>query len=367
LAGIGLSLAAGFAPMLFYSWLLYRLDRYEKEPFAVLSAVFGWGSVIAAGGAFIINTISSLGFALIFQSESAVMLTTTTLLAPVVEESLKGFAVLLVFLFFREEFDSRLDGILYAGITALGFAATENTWYIYSLGYLPEGWSGLFEMFTIRSFWVGWQHPFYTAFFGLSLAHFRLSKQQYRWIFPLIGFSAAVFLHALHNLLSLMLYNPPGILLSRAWDWTGYLGLLIFIFAANQREKRWLKEYLADEVDNSVLTKLQLRSLMGKRSQIAAVRKQSTRESRIKLRKFFHLAGELMHKKRQKSESIPNSNIDITIDQLRAEVKNLSNQIMLANSHKTKTRKSGKELTSDQSIRTIPLSQGKDEQQDPGN
>ena len=49
------------------------------------------------------------------------------MIAPIIEESLKGLAVLLVFLLFRKEFDSILDGIVYAAITALGFAATENS------------------------------------------------------------------------------------------------------------------------------------------------------------------------------------------------------------------------------------------------
>jgi hypothetical protein len=39
--------------------------------------------------------------------------------------------VLAVFLFFRNEFDSLLDGIVYGGITALGFAATENVLYLF--------------------------------------------------------------------------------------------------------------------------------------------------------------------------------------------------------------------------------------------
>ena len=46
----------GFVPMFFFAAFIYWLDRYEKEPKILLGAAFFWGVVIAAGGAFIINS-----------------------------------------------------------------------------------------------------------------------------------------------------------------------------------------------------------------------------------------------------------------------------------------------------------------------
>ena len=129
------SIIAGVVPMAFYAWILYYLDRYEREPIKLLIGVFLWGAIIAAGAAFVINSITSSGIYFITHSEFATQLTISTIVAPVVEETLKGTAVLIVFLFFRSEFDSLLDGLIYGGITALGFAATENAWYIYQMGY----------------------------------------------------------------------------------------------------------------------------------------------------------------------------------------------------------------------------------------
>ncbi len=141
--GIFLSLLAGLLPMLFFAWIVYWIDRFEKEPKILLGIVFIWGAVIAAGTAFVINTILGMGVYFITGSEAATDLTTGALIAPVVEESLKGLAVLLVFLIFRTEFDSILDGIVYASIVALGFAATENAYYIYKFGYSENGIQGL--------------------------------------------------------------------------------------------------------------------------------------------------------------------------------------------------------------------------------
>jgi len=137
-----LSFLFGFIPMLVFSWVLYWLDRFEKEPKALLGTVFLWGALVAAGVAFIVNTVFGLGLLRVTGSKAAAMFATGSLVAPPVEETLKGLAVLLVFLVFRREFDSTLDGIIYAGITALGFAATENTFYIYTYGYLGGGYKG---------------------------------------------------------------------------------------------------------------------------------------------------------------------------------------------------------------------------------
>ena len=46
----------GFSTALLFAYVLYWLDRYEKEPLLLLGGVFLWGAVIAAGSAFIINT-----------------------------------------------------------------------------------------------------------------------------------------------------------------------------------------------------------------------------------------------------------------------------------------------------------------------
>ena len=99
------SLFFGFVPMFFFAAFVYWLDRYEKEPKILLWATFFWGVVIAAGGAFIINTAFGLGIYVFTGSENAAEIGTTSIVAPIVEEALKGLAVLIVFFMFRKEFD----------------------------------------------------------------------------------------------------------------------------------------------------------------------------------------------------------------------------------------------------------------------
>jgi RsiW-degrading membrane proteinase PrsW (M82 family) len=119
-----------FIPAFVMAVFIYWLDRYEKEPLIVLGAAFFWGAVVAAGGAYIINTVFGIGIYALTGSGDVADAATSSIVAPFVEEALKGAALLAIFLAFRKEFDSILDGIIYAGITALGFAATETSVHI---------------------------------------------------------------------------------------------------------------------------------------------------------------------------------------------------------------------------------------------
>src|SRR6266496_6621870 len=104
----------GFVPMFLYAAFINWLDRYEKDPKLLLGAAFVWGMVIAAGGAFILNTAFGIVIYGLTGSEGAAEFGTASIVAPIIEEGLKGLAVLIVFLMFRSEFDSVLDGVIYA-------------------------------------------------------------------------------------------------------------------------------------------------------------------------------------------------------------------------------------------------------------
>jgi len=319
--GVLMSILAGVVPMAFYAWILYYLDRYEREPIKLLVGVFFWGAVIAAGAAFVINTITSSGIYFITQSEFATKLTISTLVAPAVEETLKGTAVLIVFLFFRSEFDSLLDGLIYGGITALGFAATENAWYIHQMGFLEYGWEGLIKMTFIRVVLVGWQHPFYTAFIGLGLAFSRRTKEPIlRWITPLLGWTIAVILHLLHNLFAGLFQSNAGLVFATIWDWSGYLGLLLLIFLLIKREQRWMKEYLAVEHKQDLLTNEQFQIACSAWKQgLAYVRARFNGNYR-QVKDLYQICGDLMHKKRQLLRHGNELGAALEIQRLRSEL-----------------------------------------------
>ena len=252
LASIGISFTASFL----FAYFLFWLDLYEKEPLLLLGGVFLWGAIVAAGSAFLINTVMGLGVLVVTGSEAASSLTTSAVIAPVIEEILKGLAVVLVFLIFRNEFDSILDGIVYAGVAALGFAATENAYYIYAFGFAEEGWQGFRSLAFIRLGLVGWQHPFYTAFVGIGLAVARLNRHVIvKLVAPALGFGAAIAAHALHNILAGLFQNGAGVLFTTALDWIGWFLMLGFIILVMFVERHKIKKYLKPEVEQGTLTR----------------------------------------------------------------------------------------------------------------
>jgi len=288
------SLFCGFVPMFLYAAFVYWVDRYEKEPVALLGAAFFWGVVIAAGGAFIINTMFGVGIYIFTNSEAAADFGTTSIIAPIVEEMLKGMAVGIVFLMFRKEFDSVLDGIIYGGIVGLGFAATENTLYIFRNGYLENGWGGLFVLVFIRVFVVGWMHAFFTAFTGIGFAVSRLNRSTLIKIgAPFVGLGVAIFLHAFHNTFGSLIGGLGGLAIGSLLDWFGWALMFGFIVWLITYERGIVKRQLLEEVTSGLISQAQYQKAMSPWTLT------TTSLSGRSTSRFYHLCGELAHKKEQ--------------------------------------------------------------------
>lgn len=318
----------GFVPMLMLAYFVYWLDRYEKEPVPLLTVVFMWGAVIAAGGAYVINTVLGMGFYLFTGSEAATDIVTGSVIAPIVEELLKGLAVFIVFLFFRKEFDSVLDGIIYAGIAALGFAATENAIYIYR-GWEAGGWDGFWQLVFIRVVIVGWQHPFYTAFFGIGLAVARLSRNAFTKIAaPILGLGVAIFTHSLHNTLATIPFlGELTCLLGTLLDWSGWVFMGLFILYMVWHEGRLLTLHLREEVQAGFMTPQQYHTAANTLAQSLARLAALFSGKYAATTRFYQVCGELAHKKEQLHKLGEEGNNSEIIARYRAELARLSPQI----------------------------------------
>ena len=108
LLGVLLAALFGFPPMAVFALVLTWLDIYDKEPPLLLIGVFLWGFSVAAGSAFFINTLFGLSVFLITGNQGISDVTTAVFIGPLVEESVKGLALLLLFLFFRRQFNTPL-------------------------------------------------------------------------------------------------------------------------------------------------------------------------------------------------------------------------------------------------------------------
>ncbi len=309
----------GFVPMFLFAAFVNWIDRYEKEPKILLGAAFFWGVVIAGGGAYVLNTAFGMGIYTLTGSEGAAEFGTTSIVAPIIEEGLKGLAVLVVFLLFRKEFDSILDGIVYAAITAMGFAAIENVLYIYRNGFQESGWEGFWTLVVIRVMLVGWMHPFFTSFTGIGLALSRLSRNPLvKFLAIPAGYTVAVFLHAFHNTFSGLIGGFNGFLAGTFIDYLGYAFMLGFIIWVVVNERNILKRQLSEEVEKGYISQRQYHTAVSF-FQTSAHLSALTSGTFMKTSRFYQVCGELAHKKEQLVKLDERGNTRI-IEQLRSEL-----------------------------------------------
>ena len=314
----------GFVPMFLSTAFVNWLDRYEKEPKLLLGAAFVWGVVIAGGGAFILNTAFGIGIYAVTGSESLADTGTTSVVAPIIEEALKGLAVLIVFLMFRKEFDSVLDGIVYASITAMGFAAIENVLYIYRNGFQEAGWDGFWTLVIIRVFLIGWMHPFFTSFTGIGLAVARTSRNMFVKVLAIpTGYIIAVLMHAFHNTFSSVIGGEGGFFIGLIADYFGFAFMFGFVIWLITRERNILRTQLVDEINNGLISSKQYNSAITffqTNVHLAALTSGSFRTTS----RFYQVCGELAHKKEQYAKLGDEGGNMKIIEGLRAELVQLA-------------------------------------------
>ncbi len=203
------------------------LDRHKRKPLRLLAGVFVWGAAVATFGAIIAESLLDVATGVVFGSYEITSQLGGSVYAPIVEESLKGFAILIVLIYFSSQFDDVMDGIVYAVIVALGFAATENTLYLQS-AFEIAGTPGLAVLWFVRIGLGGWCHPFFTSLTGIGLAMAWKSHdigEKLSW--PLLGLVMAMIMHGLFN--TMAIWNGPVTLLFDLAGWTYTVILLALL------------------------------------------------------------------------------------------------------------------------------------------
>jgi len=203
---------------LFLIWV-YRSDKYEREPFKFVIALFAWGvfsGVLAAP----INTALAPWFGQLFGNEA--------LVAPFVEEPLKALGLywLVRHKIWGKEFNSPLDGVIYGFAAGLGFFAMENFHYFLNFDE---------SVLLMRSL-LCWGHGVWVATTGLWLALAKVKRGRVVIWDVIPGLLVAIVLHFLWN------------------GWTGFFGELGFYVMLIQGvhqvwySRRMIKEALRDDV-----------------------------------------------------------------------------------------------------------------------
>ncbi len=267
---------AAFMPVALYLAPLIWLDRYDPEPLWLLILCFAWGGVVAVLASAIVNDLVTFAATVSTQSGIIGQIVGAVISAPIIEESMKGLGLLAMLLFFRRHFDDMLDGIVFGGVIALGFAAVENVLY-YGQGFLLEGFGGLAVMFVLRGILSPFAHVTFTVMTGIGCG---ISRESHNWfvriLMPILGLGAAMTLHAIWNGMSIFSVvalevtgsSPYCSVVGLGGEYLGICGFLVgytifevplflifvgFSLYIMRRQSRTLKEMLAIDVAQGVI------------------------------------------------------------------------------------------------------------------
>jgi protease PrsW len=255
-AGTLVGFFMAFLPAPFYLLLFIWLDRYDPEPPWALAAAFAWGALFSIFISFILNSLFG-SFAASFVGEPAGLTLSAIFSAPLVEEGSKGLGIVLIMIFLRREFDGILDGIVYAGVVALGFATMENVLY-YGKGFGQSGGHGLLLLLFLRGVLSPFAHSLFTSATGIGCGISRETHQPaLRWIAPIAGYGVAVMLHSLWNTLASFAENKFLFVYFGVWV-PLFLIFISVLFYVGRRERLILRQMLAPEVAAGLLSTQQL-------------------------------------------------------------------------------------------------------------
>jgi protease PrsW len=197
-------------------------DRREPEPWWVLALLFVWGAVVATALSLILQSFGSERAFARFNHSAALVDTSqlgmeivslgalyqwlvTSLIAPITEEAVKGFAVVLVFLLLPREVNTMRDGVIVGAMVGIGFTVTEATAFIIS-DYPGSGENAYLSQLIPRFALLGVSgHIIFTALFGAGVGWARESTAYGR-----VRRAAVVFGTFLLGLAAHSMYNAFG-------------------------------------------------------------------------------------------------------------------------------------------------------------
>ena len=293
--GFGLATASMALVVACYLWL----DRWEPEPPRLLVLAFLWGASIAVVGSIAVEHIidsalpgSSPAAA---GAEATASFATIAIGAPIVEEAFKGLFLLLMMTGRRRaELNTLTDCLVYAGLTAAGFAWLENIFYIAN----GETVAGSLAVAGLRLVLAPFAHPLFTTMIGIGVyyamhQHNRAAKVGYL----LAGYIAAVVMHGLWNgsaLIGASAYLGVYVM----WMMPIFALAITVAVASRRRERRIITAQLPAMVAGGLVAPQEapwLASIPARKLAVAAARRHGGRPAGSAVKRFVQQVIELAY------------------------------------------------------------------------
>lgn len=271
------------------------VDRWEPEPWRLLLAAFLWGAGIAVLGAALVNdTATAIGERSLGSGGGDLI--AAVISAPLAEEAFKGAFLIGLLWLRRREFDGVVDGIVYAGVVAAGFAFTENILY-FGRAFALDG--GVAFVFLVRGVLAPFAHPVFTAMTGIAVGLVaRRRSLPDRMLLPSAvylggGYLGAVGLHALWNVSAGLGYLPAFYSVIMV----PLFGVLIaMVLWLHRREQRMVSAALPGFASAGWIAPSEvplLASQIGRRGWLGEVRRQAGEDAAGAVRDYQNAVNEL--------------------------------------------------------------------------
>jgi len=175
-------LALAILPPILIAYYIYKKDKYEKEPKALIIKSFLFGCVAILPAVFLEKIFHSGLFPnLFFYSFFGIAL---------IEEGVKYF-LLKKYMYKKDAFNEPMDGIVYAVMISLGFATVENIFYVFK--YQDQSlYVAIVRMFTAIPL-----HAVCGVILGYFIGLAKFSQDKKSLFYK--GLFLAVLIHALYN------------------------------------------------------------------------------------------------------------------------------------------------------------------------
>ncbi len=193
--------------LIFWIVVFVLADRFRPQRLLLWWLALGWGACIATFLSLHVNTWASEQLSIGGDGDPTTGARAAIYIAPFVEEAAKATVLFGIAMLVRYQLVTKLSGVALAGLSAAGFAFTENIIYyaraiMYSSSQIGTGDTdaAVREIVWLRGFWTAFGHPLFTMMTGLGLiVALRTHSKVVRVLAPLIGYLLAALLHMIFN------------------------------------------------------------------------------------------------------------------------------------------------------------------------
>jgi protease PrsW len=193
---LGTALVWGVLPALVLLAVIYWLDRFEKEPLRLLAIALLAGAIVAPFLAVVLEDLLGIRSSAFVQTTvPRAVLTPAT---PILEEVIRGLAILAVFFLVRHEIDDLLDGLVYGAVVGVGFGLAANFWAILQTDPLPGTQPSITPLLP-GIMVAGFNHVFYGGVIGTTIAAARRREVGAVMGAAALGIAIASGFHLLHD------------------------------------------------------------------------------------------------------------------------------------------------------------------------